>query len=236
MLKKAIAEVIGTFTLVLIGTGAAVIGGGEAGAEILAIAIAFGLVVVAMAYSIGTVSGAHMNPAVSLAMFLNKRMSLQGMLTYVAAQLVGAVAGSLMLRFFVSEAGMDTANLGATTLAEGLSVSGGFVIETVLTFLFVLVILTATGKKGDPHMAGLVIGLTLIAIILVGAAPTGGSFNPARSVGPALLVGGTALSQLWLYTIAPLLGGALAAFTAKYVLETEEGAPGVEQEKSDHIG
>lgn len=230
MWKKAIAELIGTLFLVLIGTGAAVFGDG-----MVSTALAFGLIIMAMAYSIGTVSGAHMNPAVSLAMFINQRMSFKGFMTYVLAQLVGALAGSAILQFFLSQSGKSTANLGATVLSEGLTVSGGFVIELILTFLFVLVILTTTGKKGDPHMAGLVIGFTLAAIILMGGTTTGISLNPARSFGPAVLTGGAAFSQLWLYFLAPLLGGALAAWVAKFLLDTEAGAPGVEQAKDEAI-
>lgn len=233
MLKKAMAEATGTFALVLIGTGAIVLGDGTAG--LLGVALAFGFIVIAMAYSVGTVSGAHMNPAVSLAMYLNKRLSFNGLLTYVAAQLIGAIAGSAMLRLFLSQSGRDMANMGATVLAEGVTNTGGFIIELVLTFLFVLVILTATGQKGDPHLAGLIIGLTLIALILVGGTTTGASLNPARSLGPAIFTGGAALSQMWLYTLATLLGGTLASFVAKYVLGTEMGAPGVEQEKSERI-
>lgn len=233
MLKKALAEALGTFALVLVGTGAAVLGDGITGT--LGVGLAFGLTVVAMAYSIGTVSGAHLNPAVSLAMYLNKRISLQGLLAYVAAQLAGALMGSLVLRFFLTQTGMDTANVGATTLAEGVTLMGGFGMEMVLTFLFVLVILTTTGRKGDPHMAGLIIGLTLTSLILVGGPATGASFNPARSFGPAVLAGGTALSQLWMYVLATLLGGVFAAIVAKYVLDTEAGASGVEQEKDEPI-
>lgn len=233
MLRKGIAEAIGTFALVLVGTGTVVLGNSQSG--LLGIALAFGLTVIAMAYSIGTVSGAHLNPAVSFAMFVNKRMDLKGLITYIGAQLVGALAGSATLKFFLNQSGADTTNLGATTLAEGLSASGGFIIEVVLTFLFVLVILTATGRHGDPHKAGLVIGLTLTALILVGGNLTGAGYNPARSFGPAVLMGGTAFSQLWLYTLAPLLGAGLAAFVANYVLETEAGAPGVELEKDEII-
>ena len=230
MWKKAMAEVIGTLFLVLIGTGAVVFGD-----SLLSVALAFGFIVIAMAYSIGTVSGAHMNPAVSLAILMNGRMNFEAFLTYVGAQLVGAVAGSAILQFILGQSGMITANLGPTVLADGLTIAGGFFIEFLLTFLFVLVILAATGKNGDPHTAGLVIGLTLVAIILMGGTTTGISLNPARSFGPALLMGGAALSQLWLYTLSTLLGGALAALIAKHVLETEAGAPGVEQEKDEVI-
>lgn len=233
MFKNAISEFIGTFALVLVGTGAVVLDSGNTG--LVAIAMAFGLTLMAMAYSVGTVSGAHVNPAVSLAMFVNKRMELKAFFVYVAAQLVGALAASLTLRFFLVASGKEIVSLGETVLAEGLSVSGGFVIETILTFLFVLVILTVTGRKGNPQMAGLVIGLTLTTLILIGGSLTGASYNPARSFGPALVMGGVALSQLWFYTLSTLLGGALAAVVAKNVLDTEAGAPGAEQAKGDTI-
>lgn len=233
MVKKAISEVIGTFALVLIGTGAVVLDSGDTG--LLAIGLAFGLTLMAMAYSVGTVSGAHLNPAVSLAMYLNKRMDLKAFFVYVAAQLVGALAASLTLRFFLVASGKEIVSLGETVLAEGLSTSGGFAIETVLTFLFVLVILTVTGRNGDPHMAGIVIGLTLTTLIFMGGTTTGVSLNAARSFGPAVLMGGAAVSQLWLYTLSTLLGGALAAVVAKFVLDTEAGAPGAEQEIAEPI-
>lgn len=220
MLKKAISEVIGTFVLVLVGTGAIVLGDGLSG--LLSVALAFGLSVVVMAYSVGTVSGAHLNPAVSIAMYLNKRLSLNEFITYVVAQLVGAVAGSAVLQLFVSQSGLDAASLGATTLADGVTMFGGFVIEFVLTFIFVMVILTVTGKNGNGQMAGLVIGLTLVAMILLGGTTSGASLNPARSFGPAMLVGGAALSQLWMYTLSTLLGGVAASFVAKFVLDTEK--------------
>lgn len=220
MLKKAIAEGIGTFTLVLVGTGAIVLGDGVTG--LLSVALAFGLAVVAMAYSVGTVSGAHLNPAVSVAMYFSKRLSLNELVAYVVAQLVGALAGSALLQLFVSQSGLDSANLGATALTEGVTLFGGFIIEFVLTFLFVLVILAVTGKNGSPQIAGLIIGLTLTAMILLGGTTSGASLNPARSFGPAILVGGAALSQLWLYLISTLLGGIVASFVAKYALDTEK--------------
>lgn len=216
MWKKAIAEILGTLFLVLIGTGAAVFG-----ESMLSVALAFGLIVIAMAYSIGTISGAHLNPAVSLAMLLNGRMNFKDFIVYIIAQFIGALTGSALLQYFLIQSGKDTANLGATVLAEGLTVSGGFMIELILTFLFVFVIMTTTGKNGVPHMAGLIIGLALTSIILMGGTTTGISLNPARSFGPAILMGGTALSQLWLYFLAPLLSGALAAVVVKYILDTE---------------
>lgn len=228
MLKKGIAEFIGTFVLVLIGTGTIVLGDGGSG--LLGIGLAFGLALVAMAYSIGTISGAHVNPAVSLAMYVNKRINLQLLVTYIVAQLAGALAGSLTLKLFLSQSGYELTNLGANVLADGVTLFGGFMIELVLTFIFVLVILVSTGKNGDSHFAGLIIGLTLAAMILMGGTTSGASLNPARSFGPAILVGGTALSQLWMYTVSTLLGGALAAVVARFVLDSEAGTPGVEVE------
>lgn len=225
MLKKAIAELIGTFALVLIGTGAIVLGNGVSG--VLAIGLTFGLTVVAMAYSVGTVSGAHLNPAVSLAMYINKRIDFTTFGSYVGAQLIGAVAGSGLLRLILSQTGGNVSNLGATVLAEGVTLFGGFMIELILTFIFVMVILIATGKHGDSHLAGLVIGLTLVALILMSGPTTGASFNPARSFGPAILMGGAALSQLWMYTLATLAGGALAAVAAKFILDTEASGAAV---------
>lgn len=233
MLKKALAEFIGTFALVFIGTGAIILGSGDTG--LLAIALAFGLTLMAMAYSVGTVSGAHVNPAVSLAMFINKRIDLKAFIAYVVAQFAGALMGSLVLRFLLVEAGKEVVSLGETVLADGFSMVGGFAVETILTFIFVLVILTVTGRNGNSTMAGLVIGLTLTAMIFMGGNLSGASLNIARSFGPAILIGGAAVSQLWLYAVATLLGGALAAFVAKFVLDTEAGAPGAEQTKGDKI-
>lgn len=228
-MKKVIAELIGSFALVLVGTGSVVFSGGpEEG--LLIIAFGFGLTLVAMSYSVGTISGAHLNPAVSVAMFANKRLSGKELLTYIPAQLVGAGLASLTLRFFLSASGMSTENIGANTLAPGLSVTGGFVIELLLTFLFVLVIMTVTGKNGNPQLAGLVIGLTLSALIILGAKTSGASLNPARSFGPAIFHGGEAMTQLWLYTTAPIAGGLLAALVAKFGLDSELGAPGPERE------
>lgn len=230
MVKKALAEAVGTLFLVLIGTGAVVFG-----ESMVHVALTFGFILIAMAYSIGTISGAHLNPAVSLAMLLNGRMTFQAFLSYVAAQLTGALFGSAILKFILTQSNMSTDNLGATVLADNLTLAGGFVIELILTFLFVLVILTVTGKNGDPHMAGLIIGLTLAAIILMSGTTTGTSLNPARSFGPAILIGGAALSQLWMYFLSTLLGGTIAAHVAKVLLGTEAGAPGVEQEKEEAI-
>jgi aquaporin Z len=215
MTKTFIAEVIGTAILVLFGCGAAVLMGAQIG--MLGIALAFGLAIVAAAYGIGPISGAHLNPAVSLGAFLAGRMSGSALGVYVVAQLVGAVIGAAVLYLIASgQAGYDIAvgglgqnGYGAGYLGE-YSLTSALVFEAVMTFLFVTVILGATQDGAPGAMAGLAIGLTLAAIHLVGINVTGVSVNPARSFGPALFVGGKAMADLWVFIAAPLAGGALA--------------------------
>lgn len=218
-MKKFIAEFIGTFMLVFLGTGAAVLGGGAS--EVIgfaSIGLAFGLIIVAAAYSIGTVSGAHLNPAVSIAMFINKRLDAKELVSYIVAQVFGAVVGSVGLLVLTG----DNTVLGQNLVADGYSAMAGFIVETVLTFVFVLVIVTVTSaKKGNAGLAGLVIGLTLTMIHFVGIPVTGMSANPARSLAPALFVGGDALSQVWIFILAPIAGAVLAALVANYLLDTE---------------
>ena len=214
-MKKFVAELIGTFMLVFIGTGAVVFGNGLEGLGHLGIAFAFGLAIVVAAYSIGTVSGAHLNPAVSIAMFVNKRLSSKDLVNYILGQVVGAFIASGAVFFLLANSGMSTASLGENALANGVTVFGGF--------LFVLVIMTVTSaSKGNGAIAGLVIGLSLMAMILVGLNITGLSVNPARSLAPAVLVGGAALQQVWIFILAPIVGGVLAAIVAKNFLGTEE--------------
>ncbi len=220
-MKKALAEFIGTFTLVLFGTGTAVLGGGIEGVGTPGIALAFGLSIVAMAYSIGTISGCHINPAVSIAMFINKRMPLKELLIYLIAQILGGIVATLTLRTFLLTSSLPTDNLGQNGFGA-LSVSGAFLVEVILTFIFVLVVMAVTGKKGNIAFAGLAIGLTLTLVHLLGIPLTGTSVNPARSIAPALFVGQSALSELWLFIIAPILGGILAAFVSKFVLDSEK--------------
>lgn len=220
-MKKALAEFIGTLTLVLFGCGAAVLAGGEVGQ--LGIAFAFGLAIVAMAYGIGPVSGCHVNPAVSFGAFIAGRMPLNEMLVYWAAQIAGAIAGAGLLLLIASGTdgyslasdGLGQNGWGAGYLGEYTLVAA-LVFEFVMTCLFVLVILGVTGG-GNSAFAGLAIGLTLVVIHIVGIQVTGVSVNPARSIGPALLAGGTAIAQLWLFIAAPLAGAALAGilFRAK---------------------
>jgi aquaporin Z len=213
--KNFVAEVIGTAILVLFGCGAAVLMGAQIG--MTGISFAFGLAIVAAAYGIGPISGAHLNPAVSLGVFLAGRMSGGALVTYVAAQLVGAVVGAGVLyliasgqaEYDIATNGLGQNGYGAGYLGEYTLVSA-LVFEAVMTFLFVTVILGATQASAPAAMAGLAIGLTLTAIHLVGINVTGVSVNPARSVGPALFVGGKAMADLWVFIAAPLAGGALA--------------------------
>ncbi|WP_280136851.1 aquaporin [Devosia geojensis] len=208
-MNKLAAEFIGTAVLVLIGCGAAVLGGDNIGQ--VGIALAFGLAIVAMAYGIGPISGCHVNPAVSLAVYLDGRMSAGEMVQYWIAQFAGALVGALIL---LAIAGSN-ANLGANGWGPGYlgeySLVAALIFEIVFTAIFVIVILGATGQGASPGFAGLAIGLTLAAIHLVGIQVTGVSVNPARSFGPALLTGGNALAQLWLFIVAPAIGAALGA-------------------------
>lgn len=215
MAKKLTAEVIGTFILVFFGVGSAVLMGEHIG--MLGIALAFGLAIVAAAYGLGAISGAHLNPAVSLGMVTAGRMPAGEFIGYALAQVAGAVLGSLCIYLIASgRAGYDIAvdglgqnGYGAGYLGE-YRVGAALIFETVATFVFVTVILGATGPGSVAGFAGLAIGLTLAGIHLVGINVTGVSVNPARSVGPALFVGGKALADLWLFILAPLAGGALA--------------------------
>ncbi|AIW83059.1 Aquaporin Z [Bacillus mycoides] len=221
MLKKAIAEFIGTFVLVLFGTGVAVIGGGIEGIGTLGIAMAFGLSIVAMAYSIGTISGCHINPAVSIAMFINKRMNAMELSYYLLAQILGGLLGTATLVTILRSAKLPLDNLGQNSFGT-LVLSGAFLVEFILTFVFVLVIVAVTGKKGSSSLAGLVIGFTLVLIHLLGIPLTGTSVNPARSIAPALFAGGEAISQLWVFIVAPIFGGIVAAVVGKFILNTEK--------------
>lgn len=215
MSRTFVAEVIGTAILVLFGCGAAVLMGPEIG--MTGIALAFGLAIVAAAYGIGPISGAHLNPAVSLGAFLAGRMSAGALASYVVAQLIGAVVGAAILYAIASgKAGYDLAvdGLGQNGYGTGYlgeySLGSALIFEAVMTFLFVTVILGATQTGAPAELAGLAIGLTLAAIHLVGINVTGVSVNPARSFGPALFVGGKAMADLWVFILAPLAGGALA--------------------------
>lgn len=224
-MKKFFAELIGTFILVFVGTGTVAFGNGMEGIGHVGIALAFGLSIVAAAYSIGTVSGAHLNPAVSIAMFVNKRLSAKDLANYIVAQVIGALLASAFLNFLVSNSGLsvDKVGLGQNALADGVTALGGFLFEAVASFIFILVIVTVTSEtKGNGQIAGIVIGLTLALMILVGLNITGLSVNPARSLAPALFIGGSALGQVWIFIVAPILGGILAAIVGDKLLGTED--------------
>jgi aquaporin Z len=215
MAKKALAEFIGTAILVLFGCGAAVLMGEAIG--MTGIALAFGLAIVAAAYGLGPISGAHLNPAVTLGLHLAGRIGRGDAIAYAVAQVAGAILGAGVLLLIASgREGYDIAVNGLGQNGYGAGYLGGYslgaalVFEAVMTFLFVTVILGATQAGAPAAMAGLAIGLTLAAIHLVGITVTGVSVNPARSVGPALFVGGRALADLWVFVVAPLAGGALA--------------------------
>lgn len=216
---------LGTMFLVLMGCGSAVFAGNAAGGcgsgvGTLGVALAFGLAVVAMAYTIGGTSGCHINPAITLGVFLSGRMKGKEAGLYMVAQVVGAIIGSAILYVLVSQGGHNGATeTGANSYAEG-GWQQAFLAEAVFTFFFVLVVLGTTDpKKGAGNLAGLAIGLSLVLVHIVCIPITGTSVNPARSIGPALFEGGAALSQLWLFIVAPLVGGALSALVWKAVGE-----------------
>ncbi len=222
-MNKLAAEFLGTFALVLLGCGAAVLAGfGVVGQ--LGIAFAFGLAIVAMAYGIGPVSGCHVNPAVSFGAFVAGRMEAREMGLYIVAQCAGAIAGAGVLYLIAQGAGDYDITVdglgqnGYNMFSPGhFSMQSGLMFEIVATFLFVVVILGVTQPGAENAFAGLAIGLTLTVIHIVGIQVTGVSVNPARSLGPALFVGGPAMAQLWLFIVAPLVGAGLAglAFRTK---------------------
>lgn len=211
-MKKYLAEFIGTFVLVFVGCGTAAITGctDMADAAYILTALAFGGVIIAMAYSIGNISGCHINPAVSLAVLINGGMTVKDFIGYIVAQFIGGIAGAGVLRALLGEYfGLGTNSLYNDSIAKSL------VIEIILTFIFVMAVLGATSNASNSNVAGLVIGGSLTLVHLMGIFFTGTSVNPARSFGPALFVGGDALITVWVFIVAPLIGGALAAFVWK---------------------
>ncbi|MCB9063689.1 MAG: aquaporin Z [Chitinophagales bacterium] len=225
-MKKYIAELIGTFCLVLFGCGAATVAGisttGPAGLGLLGISLAFGLAVVVMAYAIGPISGCHINPAITISMLVAGKISFKDTIGYVVAQVAGATVGAIVLYNILS--GMPGFSMGEWALGsngwgEGYlgayNTTAAFLTEAVMTFVFLFVIFAVTSKAGNSTMAGLAIGLTLVLIHMVAIPITGTSVNPARSFGPAIIAGGKAMSQLWLFIVAPILGGIVAALAWK---------------------
>lgn len=226
-MRKYVCEFIGTAVLVLFGCGSAAIAGGVIGT--VGIAIAFGLAIVAMAYAIGNISGCHVNPAVSLAVALSGKMTWKDFAGYVVAQVLGAICGAGILYVIMNCCGLDpqVAGLGTngygTLSSTGISLVGALLTEVILTFVFVYTILGVTSDEKKSSVAGLVIGLTLTFVHILGIPLTGTSVNPARSLAPALFVGGEALSQVWVFIVAPFVGAALAVVVFK-ALNKEENA------------
>jgi aquaporin Z len=225
-LRKYIAEAIGTFALVFVGCGSAVIAGQYIG--FLGISLAFGLTVLAMVYAIGHISGCHINPAITVAMFVSRKINMKDTIFYIFFQCVGAVVAALVL--FMIASGAPDYSLADNGLGQngygdlspaGYTMMACFLAEVVLTALFLLVIFGSTSKRAPEGFAGMSIGLSLVLIHLIGIPITGTSVNPARSLGPALLIGGETLGQVWLFWVAPIIGGVLAAIVWKFLYENE---------------
>jgi aquaporin Z len=230
LFRKLAAELLGTALLVFFAVGTATLAfgfqlhGGSLAAGIVMTSLSFGLVLLALAYAIGPVSGCHVNPAVTLGFLLSNRMALKDAAGYWVAQLIGGLVGALALWAVFSDAGgysRATTGLGADGWGAhsmiGLGVGGAFVAEVILTFVFVLVVLLSTRHASTAGFAGLAIGAGLLVVHLIGIPLTGTSVNPARSLGPALVLGGDALSQVWLFLAAPMVGGALAAVCSRFL-------------------
>lgn len=238
--RSVAAEFLGTALLVFLAVGAAVVGIDVLGP--LGVAVAFGFVLLALAYAIGPVSGCHINPAVTLGVLLSRGMTLAEAGAYWVAQIAGGIAGAALLKLLTSGFGDvtdQTGALGANDWGATISAGGAFVLEVLLTFVLVMVVLLVTGKAAAPGFAGLAIGLTLTAVHLVGIPLTGTSVNPARSIGPALFTGGDPLAHVWLFVVAPLVGAVLAVgvarllavplVTAEAARAAAEGAPAVDE-------
>ena len=224
-MKKYIAECIGTFVLTLLGCGTAMFLGCTTPAGVVGTAIAFGLAVVAMAYTIGGISGCHINPAITLAVAISGRMSWKDACGYWVGQILGGiVAGAVLLLLTKVVAAPDlTGALGSNGVANAGGLGGAFLVEVIATFIFVLVVLgTTDGKVGAGNFAGLAIGLSLILVHLVCINLTGTSVNPARSIGPAIFACGQALKDVWVFIVAPLVGGALSAVVWCAIAPKEE--------------
>jgi aquaporin Z len=223
-MKKYLAELVGTLFLVLMGCGSAVIAGQQVG--FLGIAFAFGLTVLVMVYAIGPISGCHINPAITVAMLTAKKIGGRDAVGYIIAQCLGAIIGAAILLaiatgkadYSIAANGLGQNGYGALSPHQ-YSLGAAFIAEVVLTFLFLIVIFGSTHANAPKGFAGIAIGLTLVLIHIVAIPITGTSVNPARSLGPAVLVGGEVLSQLWLFIVAPILGGIVAALLWRGVFD-----------------
>lgn len=226
-MKKYFSEFLGTAILVFFGCGTAAIAGSYVGT--LGIAIAFGLGLIIAATLVGNISGAHINPAVSLAFLLQKKLSLKDFIGYVIAQILGAICGAFLVMWIITSANIgsiESVGLGTNGFEKlssvNLSLGGAFLVETVLTFVFVLTVIKATSDKKKASTSVLLIGLALTLVHIIGIPLTGTSVNPARSLGPAILMGGKALKQVWLFIVAPLLGSVIAVIVNNYLLNEKK--------------
>ncbi|WP_405294338.1 MIP family channel protein [Methanobrevibacter sp.] len=226
-MKRYISELIGTMVLVLFGCGSAAIAGSALGP--LGIALAFGLSIVAMAYVIGDISGCHINPAVSIGMWIDGRLEAKDLIMYIIFQCIGAIIGIALLAVIINSApvlggyaatGLGQNGFGSASIV-GLDVIGAIIVEIILTFVFVFTVLGVTKKAENSAVAGIVIGLTLAFVHIMGIPLTGTSVNPARSLAPALFLGGQALQQVWVFILAPIIGAVIAGLFYK-VLSAEE--------------
>ena len=221
--KKYLAEMIGTAVLTMVGCGVAVVVGCNTSGGVVATALAFGLSVVAMAYCIGRVSGCHINPAITIGMWMDKRMTAKDAGMYIVFQFIGGIIGAALLWFILGQTEAGVVGLGTngfdTASAAGISMAGALVVEVLLTFVFVLAALGVTSTKATAAQGGIVIGLTLTLVHLLGIGLTGTSVNPARSFGPAVFMAvegsALALEQVWVFIVAPIVGAALAALVWK---------------------
>jgi len=213
-MRKYIAEGVGTMLLTLIACGIAV----TSGVDLVATSLAFGLVIVAAAYSIGNVSGCHINPAVSIALLVAGKMTVKECIFYVISQVIGAFVGSLLLGLILG----SFSALGANGLVGNTTIWIALLVEVILTFIFTATILGVTDKKENGHVTGIVIGLTLVLVHLFGLPFTGTSVNPARSLAPAILQGGSALANVWIFIVAPVVGAILAGLFYKFVLKDKK--------------
>ena len=227
-MKRYISELIGTMVLVLFGCGSAAIAGSQLGT--LGIALAFGLSIVAMAYVIGDISGCHINPAVSIGMWIDGRLDERDLAMYIAFQCIGAIIGIALLVAIINSApnlgGYAATGLGqngfGSASSVGLNVTGAIIVEIILTFVFVFTVLGVTKKVENGAVAGIVIGLTLAFVHIMGIPLTGTSVNPARSLAPALFLGGQALEQVWVFILAPIVGAIIAGTVYKELTSEDD--------------